>query len=124
MKHPERVEDYLEHIAEAIERATSYLQPLKDLAALQHDKQVQDAVVRNIEIIGEAANKIQKMDSDFPANHPELPWIEMRGMRNKVIHNYFDVDWDVIWGTVKDDLPGVKKQIDELLFELRRKREK
>jgi uncharacterized protein with HEPN domain len=123
MKHPERVEDYLEHIAEAIDRATNYLLPLKDTKELQQNQQVQDAVVRNIEIIGEAANKIQKMDSDFAANHPELPWIEMRGMRNKVIHNYFDVDWDVIWSTVKDDLPGVKKQIDELLIEQRRKRE-
>jgi uncharacterized protein with HEPN domain len=124
MKHPERVEDYLEHIAEAIERATNYLVPLKNTEELQQNQQVQDAVVRNIEIIGEAANKIQKMDSGFAANHPELPWIEMRGMRNKVIHNYFDVDWDVIWSTVKDDLPRVKKQIDELLIEQRRKREK
>jgi uncharacterized protein with HEPN domain len=96
MKHPERVEDYLEHIAEAIERATSYLHPLKDIEALQQNQQVQDAVVRNIEIIGEAAGKIQKMDSGFAANHPELPWIEIRGMRNKMIHNYFDVDWEVV----------------------------
>jgi uncharacterized protein with HEPN domain len=115
MKHPDRVEDYLEHIAEAIARATSYLQPLNDLTALQQNQQAQDAVVRNIEIIGEAANKIQKMDSDFSANHPELPWVEMRGMRNKVIHNYFDVDWAVVWSTVKDDLPQLKKQIDALL---------
>jgi uncharacterized protein with HEPN domain len=55
------------------------------------------------------------MDSNFAANHPELPLIEMRGMRNKVIHNYFDVDWEVVWSTVKDDLPRLKKQIDALL---------
>jgi len=58
VKHPERVEDYLEHIAEAIDRATSYLQPVPDLQAFQQNRQVQDAVVRNIEIIGEAINKI------------------------------------------------------------------
>ena len=52
MKHPERVEDYLEHIAEAIERATGYLQSVPDLAAFRKNPQVQDAVVRNIEIIG------------------------------------------------------------------------
>jgi uncharacterized protein with HEPN domain len=85
MKHPERVHDYLAHIAEAIERATRYLQDLKSVDALQQNQQVQDAVVRNIEVIGEAANNIQRMDSDFAANHPELPWIGMRGMRNKVI---------------------------------------
>jgi hypothetical protein len=61
MKHPERVEDYLEHIAEAIERATSYLQHLKGVEEFLENQQVQDAVVRNIEVIGEAANKIQKM---------------------------------------------------------------
>jgi len=115
MKHPERVEDYLEHIAEAIERATNYLLPLKNTDELQQNQQVQDAVVRNIEIIGEAANNIHKIDSRFAANHPELPWVEMRGMRNKVIHNYFDVDWFVVWGAVKDDLPRLKKQIDALL---------
>ncbi len=124
MKHPERVEDYLEHIAEAIERATSYLLPLKNTGELQRDQQVQDAIVRNIEIIGEAANKIHTMDIDFASIHSDLPWIEMRGMRNKVIHNYFDVDWGIIWSTVKDDLPRLKKQIDELLIEQRRKREK
>jgi uncharacterized protein with HEPN domain len=57
----------LEHIAEAITRAVSYLQPLKDLTELQQNPQVQDAIVRNIEIIGEAANNIHRMDPDFPA---------------------------------------------------------
>jgi uncharacterized protein with HEPN domain len=115
MKHPERVEDYLEHIAEAIERATRYLQPLQNLEALQQNPQIQDAVVRNIEIIGEAAGRIQRMDPEFFTSHPELPWTEMRGMRNKMVHNYFDVDWKVVWSTVKSDLPTLKKQIAALL---------
>lgn len=115
MKHPERVTDYLEHIIEAIDRATGYLRPLRDVEALHRNQQVQDAIVRNIEIIGEAARNIQKMDADFVSKHPELPWIEMRGMRNKVIHNYFDIDWQVIWSTVNDDLPRLKREIDALL---------
>ena len=119
MKQPDRVEDYLEHIIEAIGRATGYLEALNNLQALQQNQQVQDAVVRNLEIIGEAASKIQKMDSDFASNHSELPWIEMRGMRNKMIHDYFDVDWEVVWSTVKGDLPRLKQQIDALLLELR-----
>jgi uncharacterized protein with HEPN domain len=61
MKHPERVEDYLGHIGEAIGRATSYLQPFHDFDAFQKNQQVQDAVVRNIEIIGEAVNKINSV---------------------------------------------------------------
>ena len=110
MKHPERVEDYLEHIAQAIERATGYVQRFDSVEALQKDQQVQDAVIRNIEIIGEAASRIQKQAPEFVTAHPELPWIEMRGMRNKMIHNYFDVSLTVVWNTIKDNLPRLKQQ--------------
>ena len=79
MKHPGRVEDYLEHITEAIERATGYLQPVPDLAAFKKNPQVQDAVVRNIEIIGEAVNKINSTAPDFIKQHPELPWDKCAG---------------------------------------------
>ena len=120
MKHPERLQDYLEHIAEAIERATGYLQPLQDLEALQKNQQIQDAVVRNIEIIGEAVNKIYNLAPGFVNRHPELPWARMRGMRNVVIHEYFFVDLKIVWTTVKDDLPRLKQQIDGLLIEQRR----
>ena len=82
MKHPERVEDYLGHIAEAIERATSYVQPLPDIDAFRQNPLVQDGVVRNIEIIGEAANHINRVAPEFIAEHPELPWPNMRNMRN------------------------------------------
>jgi len=89
MKHPARVEDYLEHISEAIDRATSYLRAVPDLQAFHQNLQVQDAVVRNIEIIGEAVNKINSTAPDFITQHPELPWAQMRGMRNVAIHEYF-----------------------------------
>ena len=115
MKHPERVEDYLEHIAEAIERATGYLQPVPDLAAFKKNPQVQDAVVRNIEIIGEAVNKINSTAPDFIEQHPELPWAQMRGMRNVAIHEYFFVDLEIVWTTVKDDLPRLKRLVEALL---------
>lgn len=115
MTHPERVEDYLEHIVQAIQRATRYIQPLDSVTALRQNEQTQDAVVRNIEIIGEAASRIQNMAPAFVTSHPELPWIEMRGMRNKMIHEYFDVDWGVVWATVTDDLPSLKQKIEHLL---------
>lgn len=79
MKHPERVEDYLDHIGEAIARAVSYLQAVSDLEAFKKNIQVQDAVVRNIEVIGEAVAKIQGVAPDFIKQHPELPWAQMRG---------------------------------------------
>lgn len=115
MKHPERVEDYLQHIAEAIERATSYLNPIPDLTAFQQAQQAQDAVIRNIEIIGEAVNKINSSAPDFLKQHHEVPWAEMRGMRNVVIHEYFFVDLEIVWSTVKVDFPKLKQQIDALL---------
>ncbi len=115
MKHPERVEDYLDHIAEAIERATGYLQSVRDLPAFKKNLQAQDAVVRNIEIIGEAVNKINSTAPDFIKLHPDLPWAKMRGMRNVAIHEYFFVDLDIVWTTVKDDLPKLKQQVDALL---------
>jgi uncharacterized protein with HEPN domain len=96
------------------------VEPLSGLEALRQYQQVQDAVIRNIEIIGEAATRIQKHAPEFVIAHPELPWIEMRGMRNKMIHNYFEVSWTIVWNTIKDDLPRLKRQIDDLLIDYRR----
>jgi uncharacterized protein with HEPN domain len=88
---------------------------LPGIEAFEKNPQVQDAVVRNIEIIGEAANHINRMAPEFIAQHPELPWDDMRDMRNVVIHAYFAVDLQVVWRTVQEDLPKLKQQIDQLL---------
>lgn len=96
MKRPERVADYLDHIIEAIDDATTYILDADDVAAFGEDRKTQAAVIRSIEIIGEAANRIHKQAPEFVSAHPELPWIEMRGMRNKIIHDYFDVDLSVV----------------------------
>lgn len=120
MKHPERAEDYLAHIAEASTRANSYVQPLPDIYAFEQNQQIQDAVVRNIQIIGEAATQINRMAPEFVAQHPELPWAEMRRMRNIVVHTYFAVNLQILWQTVTEDLPKLKQQIDHLLARQRR----
>lgn len=57
------------------------------------------------------------MAPEFVAEHPELPWIQMRGIRNKVVHDYFDIDWNVLWNTVKNDLPPLLRQVSSLLKE-------
>lgn len=115
MKHPERVADYLAHIAEASGRATSYVQPLQDIHEFEQNQQIQDAVVRNIQIIGEAATQINRMAPEFITQHPELPWSEMRRMRNIVVHSYFAVNLQILWQTVTADLPKLKQQVDHLL---------
>jgi uncharacterized protein with HEPN domain len=119
VRHPQRIEDYLEHIVEAIVRVTDYLGDTRDFAAFQQDTRTRDAVVRNLEIIGEAAIQLRAMSPEFVANHPELPWIEMRGIRNKIIHGYFDVEWSVVWDTARDDLPSLKRSVEALLKGLR-----
>ena len=87
--------------------------------AFRKNPQVQDAVVRNIEIIGEAANQIDRTAPDFVPQHPELPWRTMRNMRNIVVHAYFNVDVTTVWRTVREDLPRLKQQIDQLLLQHR-----
>ncbi len=118
--HPERVEDYLGHIAEAITRASGYIRPLPNIEAFEKNPLVQDAVVRNIEIIGEAVSHITRAAPGFTDQHSELPWAQVRAMRNVVIHQYFSVDVRILWTTATEDLPRLKQQIDLLLQHQRR----
>jgi uncharacterized protein with HEPN domain len=98
---------FIEHILLCIEKIQEYT---KDLTVedFNNSELIQDAVIRNIEIIGEATKKISK---DLKSQYPEIPWKEMSGMRDKLIHDYFGVDVDVVWKTVKDDIPYIKSLI-------------
>jgi uncharacterized protein with HEPN domain len=115
MKHPDRVPEYVRHMIEAIQRAIRYAVNVGSLSALEHNEQAQDAIVRTLAVIGEAANRIQKQAPEFVAAHPELPWRPMCDIRNKVIHDYFDVAWDIVWDTVHNDLPPLQAQLESLL---------
>ena len=105
----------MEHILEAIERETAHIDTTASAEEFEADTKTQDAVVRNIEIIGEAASKIGKTYPDYLRKHPQLPWDQMRAMRNKIIHDYFEVDYAIVWRTVKQDLPALAMQIRKLL---------
>ncbi len=72
---------------------------------------VQDAVVRNIEIIGEATKNISM---EFRKKYSDIPWKEIAGMRDKLIHHYMGVDFDVIWTTVKQDIPSLEKELKKI----------
>ncbi|HNS18739.1 MAG TPA: DUF86 domain-containing protein [Bacteroidales bacterium] len=72
---------------------------------------IQDAVIRNIEVIGEATKKITQQ---FTQSHPDIPWQDMAGMRDKLIHHYLDVDLDVVWRTIEVDLPLLKELISKI----------
>ena len=114
-KHPERVVDYLQHILDAIERAITYAAQAGNADAFKGHPLLQDGIVRNMEVIGEAAIKLHKVAPDIATAHPDIPWKDMRTMRNKLIHDYFDVDLDVVWSTVQRDLPILAGQIRALL---------
>lgn len=105
-----RVPDYLGHILKAIERIDRYTEEMDEVAFLNSEL-VQDAVIRNIEIIGEASNNIQRVDPAFAAQHDDIPWLVMYTMRNRVSHGYDSVDLEIVWKTIHRDLPGLYSQI-------------
>lgn len=106
--------DTLRDIANASAKAEKFLAGVT-FAAFQANDEKAFAVVRALEIVGEAAKKIPV---DFQARHPEIPWKEMVGMRNKVIHEYFSVDLEVVWKTVKQDLPALRERVRNVIREL------
>lgn len=112
-----RLLDYLVHIVQAIGRIKHYTAGMKD-RDFRNSELVQDAVVRNIEIIGEAAKNIERHHPEFAAQHPEVPWAVIYAMRNRVSHGYFDVDLDVVWNTIGNDLPDLERQVLQLRLRL------
>lgn len=109
-----RSEVYLRHILDSIEAIESYLKPIKNFEQflLSENKITRDAVVRQLEIIGEASKSIS---AETKEKTNLLPWKEISGMRDKLIHEYFEVDYEIVWNTVKDDLPPLKNLIEKLL---------
>ena len=105
-----RLADYLGHILEAIERIEEYVSDIDELNFLSN-KLVQDAVVRNFEIIGEASMNIRKHYPQFVTDHPELPLSAAYQMRNAVAHGYFKVDFEMVWKTICNDLPNLYRLV-------------
>ncbi|EKE09917.1 MAG: hypothetical protein ACD_16C00100G0079 [uncultured bacterium] len=104
---------YLEHILTAIKRIHHYTDDLTEITFLQSEL-IQDAVIRNIEIIGEASRNIDRHHPYFTADHPEVPWSDLYWMRNRVSHGYFSVDLELVWKTLEKDIPKLEEQIQKL----------
>ena len=102
---------YLQHILDAISDAEKFLENITQDAFFKN-KEKQYAVLRALEIIGEATKNLSK---EFRAKHREIPWRDIAGMRNKLIHEYFGVNLELVWTTVKNRLPELKKQIRKIL---------
>jgi uncharacterized protein with HEPN domain len=111
--HPQRLNDYVGDIIQAIERIFSYVEDA-DAAAFAASNIVQDAVLHNLEVIGEAGHQIEKHFPEFAEAHPELPLKNSYQMRNIVVHGYFMVDMATIWDTIEKDLPGYYDDIKRI----------
>ena len=101
---------YIDHILQSINNILEYTREFSKKDFFKSTL-VQDAVIRNCEIIGEATKKVSE---DFRKVNFEVPWKEMAGMRDKLIHDYIGVDIDVIWKTIEQDLPYLKKLLEKI----------
>jgi len=106
--------DYIQDIIESVEEVEEFTAGMtfNDFA---EDKKTINAVVRSLEVIGEAAKKIP---DNLRENHPQIPWKRMTGMRDKLIHEYFGIDLEIVWKVVENELPPIKPQIHKIMHEI------
>jgi uncharacterized protein with HEPN domain len=112
-RRQQRPDDYLSHILQAIERIHRYTDIMDEAGFLQNEM-AQDAVIPNIEIIGEAARNIERHCPKFASEHSEIPWEDIYLMRNRVAHGYFSVDLAIVWKAAQRDIPELELQVKQL----------
>lgn len=99
---------------DSAEKAISFVGEI-EFAQFENDEKTSFAVLRALEIIGEAAKKVP---DEFRANHTEIPWREIAGARDKLTHEYFGVNLSVVWKTIKEDLPGLIVHLRDILADI------
>ncbi|HCX39331.1 MAG TPA: hypothetical protein DHS36_03695 [Candidatus Veblenbacteria bacterium] len=102
---------FLDHILASIEAIETYAQDISEQEFLRSPEK-QDAILRRLEIIGEA---VKNLPEEFKQQHPEVAWAKVMGTRNILVHEYFGVDMNIVWDTIRQSLPPLKKQIISLL---------
>ena len=112
-----RLDDYLEHIQTAAGRAMEFIGD-QSQADFLVDIKTQQAVAMSFAVMGEAATRIAATYPDFVAATPDIRWREMRGMRHHLVHGYFRIDYEVVWKTVREELPGLVAAVAKLRDEL------
>ena len=103
----------LEDMKESAEKILRYVEKM-DFDAFLNDDKTTDAVIRNFEIIGEAANRLEP---DFKSENTQIEWNRLRGFRNRLVHDYFGIDYEIVWSIIENDLEELIFQLDELIRE-------
>ncbi len=106
---------YLDDIKKSIRKIEKYTRDIS-FDKFSRDEKLIDAVIRNFSVIGEAVINIPK---EIKIKNPDVAWKEIKGARNKIIHEYFGIDEEILWKTIKEDLPILKKQIIKLLSDVK-----
>jgi uncharacterized protein with HEPN domain len=101
---------YLLHVRDSIDRILSYTQDGPE--CFLADTKTQDAVIRNLEVIGEA---VKSLSENRKSAHPDIPWKQIAGMRDTLIHRYFGVDLTLVWDVVEKEIPTFRARIDSML---------
>lgn len=104
---------YLWHIRDSIDRILDYTRDGRD--AFLADTKTQDAVIRNLEIIGEA---VKNISTELKNVYPDIPWQRIAGMRDRMIHEYFGVNLQIVWERVGQDVPDLKRKVQAILESL------
>ncbi len=108
-----RLPDYLDHMRQAVTDALSFTEGMAQADFMQ-DKRTQQAVVMSLIVLGEAATKVMDQYPAFAGQHQQIQWRSMRGMRNRIAHGYFDINFEVVWDTVQSALPSLRAQLEAL----------
>lgn len=109
-----RLRDYLEHMLDAAKTASGYVSGV-DKSEFVDTRMIQQAVILNLIVIGEAAVQIETEFPEFAQANSEIPWKKLRGMRNRMTHGYFDTSLDIVWETVRTALPDLEHQLSQHL---------
>jgi uncharacterized protein with HEPN domain len=109
--------DFVSHILQAVDRILEYTRGMSREEFFV-DTLKQDAVIRNIEIIGEAANNLLEADPGVTARYPSIPFAQIYGVRNRVAHGYFSVSLPMVWDSVEEDIPELRERMAKVLEEL------
>ena len=105
--------DFVEDILDAMDKAEILLEGVT-YEQFESDFRINFAVVRALEIIGEAT---KRLPMDLREQYPDIPWKGMAGMRDRIIHGYDNVDYQIVWDVVKDDIPRIRPQLQQILSE-------